>query len=123
MNPAQYDIQLYRGDFFELTLRLREGTLSGGGYVPGNYLDLTGWEAPMAQIRATEDATTILASFTTEVLNQTTTPGAVRLFLTPADTGTLPAAAAVWDVQLTDPESRVYTYLRGKVTITKDVTR
>ena len=52
MQPAQCDIQIYRGDYFEMTLRLREGTINGATYAPGAYLDLTGWQ-PKAEIRAT----------------------------------------------------------------------
>lgn len=125
MQPAQCDIQIYRGDYFEMTLRLREGTINGASYTPGAYLDLTDWE-PKAEIRANVDATgPPLATLTTEVLDQTMpgTKGGVHLFL-PADTSAaLTATNAVWDVQLTDTQDRVYTYLRGTVTITKDVTR
>ena len=124
MQPAQCDIQLYRGDYFEMTLRLREGVITGATYSPGAYLDLTGW-VPKAEIRATVDTTgPPMAAFTTEVMDQTAeTLGAVHLFL-PADTSALlTATTAVWDVQLTDPGGRVFTYLRGKVTIEKDVTR
>ncbi len=125
MQPAQCDIQLYRGDYFEMTLRLREGVITGATYSPGAYLDLTGW-VPKAEIRATVDTTGApMAAFTTEVLDQTVpaTLGAVHLFLPAATSGQLTATAAVWDVQLTDPGGRVFTYLRGKVTIEKDVTR
>ena len=74
MQPAQCDIQLYRGDYFEMTLRLREGTFNGTGYVPGAYLDLTDW-VPKAEIRATVDTTgTPMATFTTEILDQVATP-------------------------------------------------
>jgi hypothetical protein len=125
VNPAQCDIQIYRGDYFEITLRLREGTLNGIAYTPGPYLDLTDW-VPKAEIRATVDSTGApMATFTTEVLDQTVpeTKGGVHLFLPAAQSAGLSAATAVWDVQLTDKQGRVYTYLRGTVTITKDVTR
>ena len=122
MIPATCDISLYRGDYFEMTLRLRAGTFNGTSYTPGTYLDLTGW-TPKAEIRANEDAATPLATFTTEVLNQVDVPGGVHLFLPSTESAALTAAAAIWDVQLTDPQSHVYTYLRGKVTVTKDVTR
>ena len=125
MQPAQCDIRLYRGDYFEMTLRLREGTFNGASYTPGAYLDLTDW-VPKAEIRATVDTTgSPMASFSSEVLDQTApgTKGGVHLFLPAATSALLTASTAVWDVQLTDKQSRVYTYLRGTVTITKDVTR
>ena len=125
MQPAQCDIQLYRGDYFEMTLRLREGTINGSTYAPGAYLDLTGWQ-PKAEIRASVDSTgPPLATFTTEVMDQEIagTKGGVHVFLPADTTAALTATNAVWDVQLTDTLDRVYTYLRGTVTITKDVTR
>jgi len=123
MQPAQCDIQLYRGDYFEMTLRLREGTFNGTAYTPGAYLDLTGW-TPKSEIRATVDTTgSAMATLTAELLDQGTIPGGVHLSLPAAQSAGLTAASAVWDVQLTNPEGHVYTYLRGTVTITKDVTR
>lgn len=124
MLPAQCDIILYRGDDFEMMLRLRTGSWdpSQAKYVPGPYIDLTGWTG-LAQIRATEDAAAVLAEFTVEVLNQATTKGGVRLLLDDADTQVLAAAAAVWDMQFTDTTGDVTTYLKGKVSLSKDVTR
>ena len=122
MTPAQCDIQLYRGDYFEMTLRLRSGTIDGLTYTPGPYLDLEGW-TPKAEIRATVDATTALTSFVTTLLDQADFPGGVHLSLPSASSATLAVPSAVWDVQLTDPAGRVHTYLRGAVAITKDVTR
>ena len=126
MQPAQYDIQVYRGDYFELTLRLRGGELVGEGYVPGDYMDLTGW-TPKAEIRTNEDASTPLASFTCQLLDQTQTGsvGGVYLFLPSAQSALLQVPTAVWDIQIADDSTppRVFTYLRGKVTVTKDVTR
>lgn len=123
MQPAQCDIQVYRGDYFEMTLRLRSGTVTAGGYTPGPYLNLTGW-TPKAEIRANQDAPGApLATFTAEILDQTDIPGGVHLSLPTAQSAALSVATAVWDVQLTDTQARVYTYLRGAVTVTKDVTR
>jgi hypothetical protein len=123
MQPAQCDITLYRGDYFEMTVRLREGTWNGYQYVAGNYLNLTGWTG-RAEIRANQDATDVLASFTAEILTQAgSSLGGVKLSLPTAQTSTLSVASAVWDFQLTDPASRVYTYLRGSVAVEKDVTR
>ena len=124
MYPAQSDLQLYRGDYFEMLLRLREGDWINGAYEPGAYMNLEGWTG-RAEIRATADAPTALATFTVEILDQGSaeTIGGVHLYLDTADTADLQVAAAVWDFQLTDTAARVHTYLRGKVTIEKDVTR
>lgn len=125
MYPAQSDLQLYRGDYFEMLLRLREGNWVDGAYEPGDYMNLQGWSGK-AEVRATTDAASALATFTVVVLPQSgDTLGGVHLYLGTADTASMQVSSAVWDFQLTEPgaPARVHTYLRGKVTITKDVTR
>jgi len=124
MTPAQYDIQLYRGDYFELMLRLRDGEWDEDGdeFVPGPPKDLTDWTVK-AQIRATNDTAAVLAAFDATILDQEAQAGAVQLVLSSEDSAALPGTSAVWDCQLTDPDDRVFTYVRGKVSLKKDVTR
>lgn len=122
MQPVQCDINVYRGDDFELMVRLRAGFWDGTQWVPGVYMDLDGWMGK-AQIRASEDAAAVLAEFAVEILPQSgDTLGGVRLTLADTVTKNL-ATAGVWDLQFTDVDDRVNTYLKGKVTISKDVTR
>jgi len=120
--PATYDLRLYRGDFFELTFVLREATWDGTQWVPGLPMNLTEWSGN-AQIRSTYDAAGVLSTFEVEIVDEA--GGVVRLSMPGDQTAMIAETAAVWDVQLTDTSipPRVHTYLRGKVTIDKDVTR
>lgn len=119
MIPATYDIELYRGDTYRKTFRIRTVTPDGE---PGDYFDLTGCE-PLAQVRSVVKAPTILQEFDAELLDQTDpdTVGAVRVALTGVQTADLPDNA-VWDIQLTHPTDDVHTYLAGKVTAKGQVT-
>jgi len=117
--PENRNLVIYKGDTFSLSFRLRQKQTSGA---PGAYVDLTGC-TPKAQIRATEDSTTVLQEFTATLGDQTNvdTVGQVNLVISSADTANL--SPGVWDVQVTYPDNTVTTYLRGSVTVTKEVTR
>lgn len=110
--PSEKNISLYQGDTFELLFRLKSGT---------SYVDLTG-ATPTAQIRASADAASPIISFTAALTDQTATPGGVMLTLSAAQTSGL-TANGVWDVQLAYPDGSVKTYLKGTVTVVKEVTR
>jgi hypothetical protein len=125
MQPAPFDISLYRGDDFGLMLRVYSGTFSGAAYVKGAPLDLTGWTGA-AQVRANEDGA-LLGQFEVGIVMPQTTPantGRIYVSMLGSETAAL-AAAGIWDLELTDDSDPplVFTYLKGKVTVTKDVTR
>lgn len=122
MIPANLDITIYRGDDFSLVFRMRDS-------VTGTYTNLTGYAAG-AQIRPETLSETILATFTATVLDQTATPGGVRLTLTPTQTAGLPLSGGVWDVEVYDlpvgtapGRNSVRTPLAGTVTVLPEVTR
>jgi len=106
--PAAVDLVLYAGDYFRVTIDVTDGA--------NGPVDLTG-QTPKAQIRTTTDAAAPLAEFAATVDGNT-----VALVLTSDQTTDLPAAA-VWDVQLSDPADVVTTLAFGKVTTTAEVTR
>lgn len=117
MAPAAYDLNMYQGDTFSLTLRLRatnpDGTL-------GAYLDLTG-ATPKAQVR--DGAGRLIVDLTTTLLDQTVTPGGVRISLTHTQTAALAPGALRWDFQVTSADgTTVTTYLKGGVNVTGEVT-
>lgn len=122
MLPAVHHFAIYRGDTFRRVIRLRLVDAAG---VLGAYADLTGC-VPLAQIRENPNSPTILASFTTSVLNQTTDLGAIQIELTAAQTRALPVQSN-WDIQLTHPLAAgqtvpdVHTYLAGKVNVSGQV--
>jgi hypothetical protein len=123
MQPAEHNITIYRGDNFELFVRLREKTWNAATntFIPGAYLDLTG-QTGKAQLRQDEDSTTVAAEFTVDLGNQSTTPGSAYIRLTATQTAGLTITSGKYDLQFT-VGGETLTYLRGNVTITKDVTR
>lgn len=108
--PSNYDLVIYRGDYFPLTLTLKT---TGGAA-----LNLTGYTAK-AQIRAGYTKNSDAYNFT---VTFTGTPGEVSLVL-PSSISTLMAPGSyIWDFQLTDPAGNVRTYLAGDVTVYDEVT-
>jgi hypothetical protein len=107
--PAGVDVALYAGDDFEMTVKVSDAN--------GNPVILTG-TTPKSEIRATQAATVVLATFTVTTVD----PSTYKLTLTGAITAALPASA-VWDLQVTDATSKVTTLAAGKVKVTAEVTR
>ncbi len=105
-NITTYDINLYRGDSFEVTIDF-----------PFN---LTGYEL-LSQIRAYSGALLVLATFDIEILNAAA--GTVKLSLTSTQTSKLPSRAR-WDIQVTSTTDEEYqhTYLKGMVLTEDQVT-
>lgn len=123
MQPALQDLAIYQGDSYDFFFRVRERVYDPvlGDFVPGDYINLTGWSGK-SQIRATVEATDVLAEFSVTFTDQTTAPGGVLLRLTAAQTTALPPSG-VWDVQLTNPAGEIRTFIAGRVTVAREVTR
>lgn len=118
--PVGRNLSIYKGDSYEFSFRLRERDEAGA---PAGYVNLTGCTAK-AQIRATEDSSTVIAEFATEIPTQSGDDlGRVNISLTSADTSASGFVNGKWDVQITWPDGKVKTYLSGSVTVTKEVTR
>jgi hypothetical protein len=124
VKPYAQDIEVYRGDFFSFFFRVYRVNPDGS---QGAYEDLTGWTG-LAQIRASENDASVIATFTFTPANQTTFPGGVLLSLdeTVTETFTLAGQATsgklgVWDVQLTNTLGEPNTYIKGAVMLEKDV--
>jgi len=123
MKPGVYDLEIYQGDTFRRTLRLRQRVLDTDGvtWISGAYIPLTGYTGA-AQVRETKIATDVTATMTVTVLDQTITPGGVTLYM-PASATSLITKDQVWDLQLTAPNGDVTTFLAGAVTLVQEVTR
>lgn len=118
--PVGKNLSIYKGDSYAFTFRLRARDLDG---TPGEYVNLTGCTAK-AQIRATEDSSTVIAEFDTEIPTQSGDDlGRVNISLPSATTGGAGFVNGKWDVQITFTDGTVKTYLAGSVTVTKEVTR
>lgn len=115
--PPSYPLEIYQGDSVNFYIRARSRTSTGG---PGPYYDLTG-AVPKAQLRVDPDSTPI--EFTVSLGDQTTERGKINLSLTHTQTAALDSDTYVWDVQVTWPDTRVQTFVRGPVTLIKEVTR
>ena len=122
MRPGVADIDITRGDTFNAFFRIKRK--SDGVYVP-----LTGWSG-IAQIRVAYDDVTPLASFTVTLANQVSYPGGVLVTMAKTVTATLnyaePVASkqiGIWDCQMTNDIGEDNTFLAGKVTLWKDVSR
>jgi hypothetical protein len=110
--PGTYDLTIYQGDTFSLRITLVDKAT-------GDPVDLTGYD-PLSQIRAKSHDRDALATFDAEV---DPAAGVITLKLASADSTALPPGRQVWDVQTTDPDGNVRTWLAGKATVTGQVSR
>jgi hypothetical protein len=107
--PANYDLVLYKGDFFQMSVTLKDST--------GDPIDLTGSTAQCsikANLAATDSFNAML----------TVTPllGKVDVLFPSSVTSLLNAGDYVWDMQLTDVDGNVRTYFAGDVKVYGEVT-
>lgn len=109
--PADQDLTITRGDTETLVV-----TITSDGSTP---INITG-RTYRAQIRSSQDSTTIKASFTCTVSNGAA--GQVTCTLSATDSATLPVGIAFWDLEET-ASGVVSTILAGNVTVIADVTR
>jgi hypothetical protein len=118
MLPASKNILVYKGDTYEMFFRLKRKIAINNT----QYIDLTG-ATVAAQIRTTEASSTVLAEFDCVVEDQEDpdTVGGVTISLPAAETTTL--TDGKYDVQVTYPDGKVKTYLKGDVKVTQEVTR
>lgn len=104
--PGYQPIYIYRGDPFSMTL---SSTVDGA-------VEVVSAADALAQIRVSEDATSVLADINVAVAGETQ----VTLSLTAAETALLRTGVHVWDFQ---PSPTGETWLRGPVTVEGDVSR
>lgn len=106
MPPGAYHLDIYQGDVFTLSLDFD--------------VDLTGYTLE-AQIRHDPDDTTPAETLTVTVTDAAN--GLVQLSLTAVETAALLPQRYWWDLQWTDPSGDVRTILRGRATVTAEITR
>lgn len=107
MQPANLDLDLYRGDSARMQV-----TLWDKDHLP---IDLTGVSA-RAEIRDRPAGTTVIP-----LTCAITLPNIIDMTLKAKDSRDLPPAG-VWDLQLTYVSGEVSTPLAGQVKVTPDVT-
>lgn len=109
--PADQDLTITRGDTETLVV-----TMTTDDTTP---INITG-RTYRAQIRSSQDSTTIKASFTCAVSNGAA--GQVTCTLSAADSATLPVGIAFWDLE-ENASGVITTVMSGTVTVLADVTR
>ena len=112
MAPADQDLTITRGDTETLVVTLTSDD-------SGTPINITG-RTYRAQIRSSQDSTTVKASFTCVVSNGAA--GQVTCTLSAADSATLIPGIAFWDFE-ENASGVVTTVLSGNVTVLADVTR
>ena len=110
--PADQDLTITRGDTETIVVTLTSDD-------NGTPINITG-RTYRAQIRQSQDATTIKASFTCAITNAAA--GQVTCTLSATDSATLPVGIAYWDFE-ENASGVVTTILSGNVTVVADVTR
>lgn len=110
--PADQDLTITRGDTETLVVTITSDD-------NGTPINITG-RTYRAQIRSSQDATTVKASFTCVVTNGAA--GQVTCTLSAADSATLPVGIAFWDLE-ENASGVISTILSGTVTVLADVTR
>jgi len=116
--PAEYAIELYQGDSYDLYFRVSQRGVSG----LMEYRDLTG-STVRGQIRPTKESSTVLATFVCTLADQGVNTGGVLIHLDPAVTKALSFTTAVYDIEIEFAATDISTVLAGPVTLLKEVTR
>jgi len=109
--PAYYPLAVRIGDTETVNVTLQQSD--------GTPVDITG-RTYAAQIRATADATTTIATFTCAITNAAA--GQFACTLPATTTAALSIGTGVWDLQETSGDTKT-TILAGPVRIDYDVTR
>jgi hypothetical protein len=109
--PAFYPLSVRIGDTESVTVTLQQAD--------GTPVNITG-RTYAAQIRATADATTPIATFTCAITNAAA--GQFACTLPASTTAGLAIGTGVWDLQETNGAT-VTTILGGSVRIDRDITR
>ena len=110
MIPGTYDLSLYRGD-----------TARGRAVLWHDTDKTQPWDLTGAIAQATIRDRATGGKFQLAAICTVTLPNIVDLMIPATNAATLPASG-VWDLQITYPSGDVHSVLRGKVTVTQDVT-
>jgi hypothetical protein len=116
---GKFDLIIQQGATFDLEMTLKQEN--------GNPINLTGYEARM-QIRTRHSAQTAMLEITTDEDGGITFPdpatGKIVIEIPAETTAELKAIkAAVYDLELIEPQGKVRRVVEGTVTITPEVTR
>lgn len=109
--PTNYDLVLYRGDYFSFSITLKDSL--------GAPINLVGYSA-QSSIRESFDAAT---SYDAVVAISAPSTGVIDVTFTSAVTEDLEPGDYIWDFQVTEPSGNKRTYLAGDVKVYGEVTK
>lgn len=114
MAPGKYDLAIYQGDSFSITVFLKQEEDGNPAY------DLTGWTAK-AQMRSKDPAenATVAIEFTCTVDAEA---GSIEVSASASETALVVAGRYSYDLQITDG-NLVQTILRGTAIVSEEVTK
>jgi len=114
--PGTFNLEVYQGDTAEFTLSFTRKT-DDGSSEPVDFTGATG----LSQIRRAPRDPSKLAEF--DVTFPDPVNGQVKMVLPANQSGLLGVQTGVYDLQITDVDGRVRTWLAGTVTVTPGVSR
>lgn len=124
MAHKDYEILIEQGATFERILTIKDSA--------GLEIDLTNWIF-RGHIRETYSSVSIIESFSFTILDQVLEKGKVKMFISAADTATIPVDPAtsvgfkntkyVYNIEAEKPDGFVYRFLQGLAVVSPDVTR
>jgi len=114
--PGNFPLEVYQGDTAEFTLSFTRKNADG----TTEPVDFTG-AVGLSQIRRAPRDPSKLAEF--EVTFPDAIGGVVKMVLPANQSGLLGVQTGVYDLQITDVDGRVRTWLAGTVTVTPGVSR
>lgn len=109
--PATYNFGYYKGDTYEFVLRPKDAN--------GAEFELAGYTATftIASSRGDDPTFSLEADASVNTVNNT-----VTCTILPADGNTLDAGTYVYDVQIQNGATLVYTIVTGNISVTEQVT-
>lgn len=107
--PSNYDLVLYRGDYFSTSIVIKDST--------GSVVNLTGYTAKCSIKSSFSASSSFDATCTVTALE-----GLVEIMFPSSVTEDILAGSYVWDFQVTNPSGNVRTYIAGDVTVFDEVT-
>lgn len=135
MTAVKKDIYIEQGATFILHFQwCEQGPIVNGEATVGDPYDLTGWKARMQarkdqQSPAIIDATTENGKIVLGAIpgdwdaTPDLTNGRIELRLTDEDTDLLSLKTAKYDLEVEDPEGRVFRMLQGVITVDPNITQ
>lgn len=107
------DITCRKGDTFELFIEAKDSL--------GNDIDFTTYTMGLAQVRPTDDSSTLVLEFTDTAGTIVFSNGKFKLTQTATTMSSVDSGVYVYDIQLADASAKIVTWFYGLFKINEDV--